>query len=46
MDEISSKYVFTEYSIMILTNFYLEGCKNPIIRDKFSLDLILKNIRL
>ena len=33
-DEISSKYNFTQYNIMITTNFYSYGCKNPIIRDK------------
>ena len=36
-DEISFKYIFTQYRIMISTNFYSEGCKNPIIRDKNSL---------
>ena len=45
MDEISSKYTFTQYSIMILTNFYSYGCRNPIIRDKNSLYYILANIR-
>ena len=33
-DEISSKYIFTQYSIMISTNFYSQGCRNPITRDK------------
>ena len=37
MDEISPQYIFVEYSIMISTNFYSKGCKNPIIRDKNSL---------
>ena len=40
-NEISSKYIFTQYSIMISTNFYSQGCRNPIIRDKNSLYYIL-----
>ena len=35
-DEISFKYIFTQYSIIISTNFYYQGCKNPIIKDKNS----------
>ena len=33
-DETSSEYIFTEYSIMISTNFYSQDCENLIIIDK------------
>ena len=44
-DETSSEYIFTEYIVMILTNFYSKGGENPIIMDKNSLYEILANTR-